>query len=252
MKVLLLGHNGNLGSFLTMKLSPDVLTTREVYFNGIDYDYIINCIGRADFDYCEVHKEESDYSNRDVMIDIYKCYPKSKIINFSSYFVYDSDGLCAETSPVTYDYNYSRQNLEKEQMVKNGVSFRLGKLFGHPQLNKQKKLTEYIIQNDNLFMDDVAFNPTSLTQIYKIVLHEINTGELHGIYNAANNNFATPFEYALFIDRVMGTNKKIGKVDKIERAFHNNGRFLMSLEKISKHVSLTDWQEDMIIYLKSL
>jgi dTDP-4-dehydrorhamnose reductase len=252
MKILLLGHNGNLGSFLTMRLSPDVLTSREVYCNGVDYDYVINCIGRADFDYCEEHKEESDYSNRDVVLDIQKWYPTSKIINFSSYFVYDSVGLCTEDSPVTHKYNYTRQNLEKEQLVKNGVSFRLGKPFGHPQLSKQSKLTEYIIQNDDLFLDDVTFNPVSLAQIYKVILYEIRMRDLHGIYNLANNNLTTPFEYGAFINRMMGTSKKITRVNEIKRTFHNNGRFTMSLDKLRKLVHLTDWQDDMITYLKSL
>jgi dTDP-4-dehydrorhamnose reductase len=225
---------------------------REVYSNGVNYEYVINCIGRPDIDYCELHKEETDYSNRDVMIDIQKCYPKSKIINFSSYFVYDSDGLCTEDSPVTYKYHYTRQNLEKEQLVKNGISLRLGKPFGHPQVDKQSKLTEYIIQNDNLFLDDVAFNPVSLSQIYKIVLYEIETGNLHGVYNVANNNLVTSFEYGIFINKIMGADKKITRVEEIKRAFHNNNKFSMSLDKISKHVTLTDWQEDMISYLKSL
>jgi dTDP-4-dehydrorhamnose reductase len=250
MKVLLLGHNGNLGSYLADKLSPDILYSRIVYPNNVKYDYVINCIGRTDLDYCEAHKEETDYSNRDVVKDIQKYYPGSKIINFSSYFVYDSYGLCSEDSTVTYRYNYTRQHLEKEQLVNNGVSFRLGKLFGHR--DKQHKLTEYIIHNDNLILDDITFNPASLSQVYRIVLHELNTGELHGIYNAANNNLTTSFEYGVFIDKIMGAGKKITRVKEIKRSYHNNGRFAMSLDKISKHVNLTDWHEDMITYLNSI
>lgn len=250
MKILLLGHNGNLGSFLAAKLSPDILYSRLVYPNGIDYDYVINCIGRTDLDYCQSHKDETDYSNRDVVIDIQKYYPRSKIINFSSYFVYDYDGLCTEESPVTYKYNYTRQHLEKERLIKNGVSFRLGKLFGQP--NKQNKLTELIIHNDDLILDDIAFNPASLMQIYRIVRCELETGNLYGIYNAANMNLTTSFEYGTFINMIMGTNKKITRVREIKRSYHNNGRFSMSLDKISKHVLLSAWEEDMITYLKSL
>ena len=251
MKILLLGHNGFLGSYLRGLLDVDVLLDRDVYDNGIDYDYVINCIGRADIDYCETHKEETDYSNRDVMLDIQACYPYSRVINFSSYFVYDSDGICSEDSRVTYKYNYCRQLLEKEQLVKFGVTFRLGKLFGHSQ-KKQKKLTEYIIQNDNLILDSVEFNPTSLKQIYKAILYELSTQNLYGIYNLANKNLTTPFEYGVFIDKIMGTHKKIIRGIETKRIFHNNGRFSMSLEKISKHINLTDWKEDMITYLKSL
>ena len=141
--------------------------------------------------------------------------------------------------------------MEKEQLVKHGVSFRLGKLFGHPRMN-QRKLTEYIIQNDNLILDCVEFNPTSLNQAYKTILYELKTKKLQGIYNLANKNLVTPFEYGIFINKIMGSNKKITMGDEVKRIFHNNGRFSMSLEKISKHINLTDWKEDMIIYLKSL
>ena len=46
MKILLLGHNGYLGSYLHEHISSDVLTDRGVYDNGQKYDYIINCIGK--------------------------------------------------------------------------------------------------------------------------------------------------------------------------------------------------------------
>ena len=96
MKVLLLGHRGYLGSYLNQHLDVDVLETRELYDNGAEYDYVINCIGIAVLEYCEEHKRESDYANRDVILDIKKYYHQSKIINFSSYYVYNQIGLCTE------------------------------------------------------------------------------------------------------------------------------------------------------------
>ena len=122
-----------------------------------NYDYIINCIGKPDLEYCENNVQETNYSNRDILLDIQKYYPKSKIINFSSYYVYDNEGLNNETSRVTYSYNYTRQKLEGEKLINNGVSFRIGKLFGYSQIDKQNnfKTIKQVIEetlNDKLNM----------------------------------------------------------------------------------------------------
>lgn len=249
MNVLLLGEKGYLGSYLYEKLKVDTLETRELYNNGKTYDYVINCIGKPNLEYCEIHKEETDYSNRDVIKDIKKLYPTSKIINFSSYYVYNDEGMCNEESKVTHKYNYTRQKLEGEQLVNNGVSFRVGKLFGHPS-NNQQKLTEYILNNDNLTLDNVYFNPTSLNQVFQVVKWELENNKLNGIFNLSNNDITTHYEYGVFINNILQTNKNIVQIDKLERQFDNYGKFLMSCDKLKQFVPLTSWKEDMIAYLK--
>lgn len=250
--VLLLGENGYLGSFVYEKLNVDILEDRKIYNNGKQYQYVINCIGRPSLEYCEQHKEETDYSNKDIINDIQKYYPNSKIINFSSYYVYNDEGLCDENSKVTYQYNYTRQKLEGERLVKNGINFRIGKLFGHPNLNKQNKLTEYIIKSKEITLDEIWFNPTSIQQVLKVIEFELENNILNGIYNLSNEGIVTHYNYGSLVDKLLGTNKIIHKVSKIDRIFNNYGHFKMSCEKLKQYISLTSWEEDLKKYIKNL
>jgi dTDP-4-dehydrorhamnose reductase len=249
MKVLLLGHNGYLGAHLLENIDVDILQERNVYNNGKTYDYIINCIGKPNLEYCEKNPIETNYSNCDVILDIKKIYPKSKIINFSSYYVYNDDGECTENSVVTKKYNYTRQKLKGESLIENGVSFRVGKLFGSSK-NTQNKLTEHILSSKELHLDNVWFNPTSLSQIEQVVKFELHNNKLQGIFNLANSGNTTHYEYGIFINNLLNSNKIINKIEKIQRGFDNYGRFLMSLEKIKKYVKLNDWKCDMKDFLK--
>jgi dTDP-4-dehydrorhamnose reductase len=249
--ILLLGHSGYLGSYLKAHIKADILSDRKIYNNGVQYKYIINCIGKPDLEYCELNKQETDYTNRDIIDDIQYHYFNSKIISFSSYYVYDDVGLCNEESKTTKLHNYTRQKLEAEQKIKNGVVFRVGKLFGHHDISKQNKLTEHIINNDKIELDEITFNPTSLKQILLAIKYELETGKLYGIFNLANEGVVTHYDYGIFINECLKTNKKIYKVESLKR-FSNYGRFTMSCEKIKKYISLIDWKYDMIEYLNEI
>lgn len=248
--ILLLGEKGYLGSFLYDRLNTDILKSREIYNNKKQYQYIINCIGKPNLEYCEQNKEETDYSNRDIIVDIQKYYPNSKIINFSSYYVYNDKKLCDETSKVTYQYNYTRQKLEGEKLIKNGVSFRIGKLFGHNL--KQNKLTEHIINSNEVTLDEVQFNPTSVQQVLKVINLELKDNNLYGVYNLSNDGITTHYDYGVFINKILGTNKIINKVSKVNKIFNNYGYFTMSCEKLKQYILLTSWEDDLEKYIKTL
>jgi dTDP-4-dehydrorhamnose reductase len=252
MKILLLGHKGYLGSYLNKNLEVDFLKERKIYNNGKEYDYVINCIGKPNLEYCESNPEETNYSNYEIIKDITLFYPNSKIINFSSYYVYDDFGYCTEESNTTKKYKYCEQKLNGENLIKNGVSFRIGKLFGHNDLLKQNKLTEYIIKNDELTLDNVSFNPTSLSQVLKILEFEIKNNTLFGVYNLSNYGNETHYNYGCYINNLLGGSKKITQLDKINRNFSNYGKFLMSTEKLNKIYKLTPWQTDVKNYIQSL
>ena len=251
MKILLLGHKGYLGKYLNRYLVCDVLNSRGVYDNGVEYDYVINCIGKPNLEYCEENIEETHYTNCGVVSDILKHYPKSKIINFSSYYVYDDEGFCSEESKVTNKYQYCSQKLESESLVTNGVTFRVGKLFGDEDLS-QNKLTEYIIQNHTLTLDSVPFNPTSLKQVLNVVNHELTTHTLNGVYNLSNSGYVSHYEYGLFISKILGIKKRIRRINRQSRLFHNYGKFLMDTSKLNSMVELTPWEDDITDYLKNL
>lgn len=248
MKILLLGHKGYLGSYLLKHLSADILLKRNVYDNGNKYSYVINCIGTPDLKTCKNNPEKTNYSNRDILIDIKKYYPKSKIINFSSYYVYNNNHSSIETSNVTKNNIYSKQKLEAEEINKNGVNFRIGKLFGNPDINKQNKLTEHFLKANSIEVDNIAFNPTSVMQILDVILYELKNNNLKGIYNLSNNKPSTHFEYVKFIDNYMDSKKDIKLVDKFYN-FSNYGKFTMDCSKIAKHIKLRCWKEDMVKYL---
>jgi len=251
MKILLLGHRGYLGSFLHQHLDVDTLSERDVYDNGNRYDYVINCIGKPDVEYCESHWHETDYSNWLVIADIIRYYPGAKIINFSSYYVYDDEGLCIERSKTTARYAYMRQNLLAEKIVKiakNGVSFRLGKLFGNKD-HKQSKLITYIIENDDLILDSVLFNPTSVQQVLEVINYELSRNCMHGIYNLSNLGYVSAYELGVYVNEVLGTHKHITKIEKMDRSFHNYGRFLMDVSLLNNICPLVDWKTDVKKYV---
>lgn len=253
MKILLLGHNGYLGSYIYRNLDVDILgkKTGKLQSNHKEYDYVINCIGKPDLEYCESHPKESKYSNYLVLNDIKKFYPNSKIINFSSYYVYDDEGFCNENSKTTDKYNYTKHKLLGEKEVLNGVSFRIGKLFGN-KYKIQNKLTDHIIQNNEIWLDTVSFNPTSARQILEVIKYELNNKNLEGIYNLSNKGNTTHYDYGIYIDRFLDSKKIIHKVKKIDRKFHNYGKFLMSTKKIENIIPLTSWEEDLNNYLREL
>lgn len=250
-KFLLLGHNGYLGSYLLNSLDCDILEGRELYNNSFKYQFIINCIGKPDLEYCELNQDETLYSNALIIEDIKNFYPESKIINFSSYYVYNDIGLCNEESNTTIKYAYCRQKILGEQLNINGLNFRIGKLFGN-HLSSQNKLTEYILKNDRLEIDTVTFNPTSVYCISELLKNYDFLNENFGIYNLSNRGIVSHYDYALFINNFLNDIKLIIKSDKNIRPFENYGKFTMDISKINKLVYIERWENDMKNYLQKV
>jgi dTDP-4-dehydrorhamnose reductase len=250
MHILLLGHRGYVGGYLHkhLKYEHDIFPLQD------RYDCIVNCVGKPNLEYCEENPEVSEVSNYKVIIPYMIKYPKAKVINFSSYYVYDAAGLCTETSNVTRKYMYTLHNLLCEELVtfNGGVSFRLGKVFGNIESIGKGKLTEYIIKNDILTLDSVMFNPVSVYQIQAIVEYELDNNNMYGVYNAANLGSVDSYNYGVFMDACLKSCKHITRVDKMSRLFHNYGRFLMSVDKLNSVLPLTDWRIDMIKYLEEI
>ena len=253
MNVLLLGNKGYLGSYLCNNLECDVAEVEDLPSLEQKYSYVINCIGKSSLEYCEDYPKNSLYSNALVLSDIIKSQPYAKIINFSSYYVYDSDGPCTEQHPTTNVYNYCRHNLLSEQITnclgEQGLSFRLGKLFGHPEIDRQNKLFEYIIKNDNVTLDTVMFNPTSLAQVCSVIKFELSTKLLSGVYNLSNKGTISHYEFGYIIKQILDDVKHIKKIDKLDRKFHNYGRFAMDTSYLESFVLLRSWQHDLYEYL---
>ena len=246
MKILLLGHKGFVGSYLYEHLSVDILSERDVYDNGEKYDYVINCIGRPNIGYCEKNIKETNYSNWLVIEDIIKYYPQAKIINFSTNAVYDGEGLNKEDGNTTDSYHYVKQKLKGEKLIQNGVTFRIGTLFGH-KFPQPGKFIEYILTQDNLKLDSVLFNPSSMTQILKVINYELEKNIFYGIYNLSNLGLVSHYDFGIAVTEMLGLKKNIEKVDKLDRLDSNYGRYLMDLSKLNAIYPLTHWKEDSLI-----
>ena len=248
MNIFLLGSRGYLGSYLQKHLNADTKIQE-----GKAYDYFLNCAGKPVLEYCEEHPEESYVSNFDVIRQTHKQIPEAKIISFSSYYVYDDEGYCSENSNTTNEYNYTKHKLLAEEYVteSGGVSFRIGKLFGNPE-SQQTKLTDVFLKADKITLDKVLFNPTSVKQVLSVILHELNTNSLEGVYNLSNKGITSHLNYCRYIDDYLQTRTEISIIEQMPKGFHNYGRFLMSVEKLNKVVALTPWQEDLREYLECI
>lgn len=248
MKILLLGETGYLGSWLKASLDKYDVETIDT---GKEYDFIINCIGKPDLEFCEEYPHTSLESNFQVVYNICEKHPKSQIIHFSSYYVYDGEGLCTEGSSVTDAYSYTRHKLASERVVLLGEGnyvFRLGKLFGY-SVSPQNKLTEYIINNDTITLDRMVFNPTSLQQVSDVVKAVLSEEIPWGLYNLSNLGTTTHYDYGIYINNYLGKEKTITPTDILPRKFHNYGRFAMSVQKLNKFFKLRGWQGDLENYL---
>ena len=77
-------HKGYLGSYLKENLTADIVDNKN------NYDYIINCIGKPNLEFCEVNPHISYESNFKVVSDAIDKHPYSKLIHFSSSRVFDN------------------------------------------------------------------------------------------------------------------------------------------------------------------
>jgi dTDP-4-dehydrorhamnose reductase len=248
MNILIFGDKGYLGSYLKDELGAYIKPCRL-------YDYIINCAGLVSVELAESDPAKSFNSNVQVVLDLIKNYPSSKLIHFSSYYVYDSNKICDEYARTTDAYYYMKHKLlsERHALTAGGICFRLGKLYGHYDLSKQSRLTEHIIKSsEDIILDNVGFNPTSLNTIVGVLKHEFKYRDLSGLYNLSDDGTSTHYLYGSYILNKLGIENKIQHIDKIKKIFHNYGRFTMNIDKIKKVMPIWQWTDRMDEYLRGI
>jgi dTDP-4-dehydrorhamnose reductase len=235
--IQIVGSKGFLGSELSKFLPP------------VSKNIVINCAGKSSLEYCEENPEQSLESNLNLVKRLASERPHL-LIHFSSYYVYDDAPICSELANTTRAYQYCKHKLESEQVVleAKGIVFRIGKLFGKEL--QPGKLFDYIATSKGtMTLDRVLFNPTSNSLIKKICLDVIFNNTLPSdVYNLGCDNPAS----AIDIAKHYGKDSYIRAIDKIEKPFHNYGRFLMDLSKIkSYYTSLPTWEEELWRYSQS-
>jgi dTDP-4-dehydrorhamnose reductase len=134
------------------------------------------------------------------------------------------------------------------------VCFRLGKLFGIPDVKKYKKLTEEIINKNIVQLDSIKFNPTSLNLVRTILEYELTTHSLFGIFNLCNSGAVSSYDYGIFISNLLGYKIQYDNIPRCNKFFDNYGKFLMSNNKLGLEagILINDWKTDMEEYLKCL
>jgi dTDP-4-dehydrorhamnose reductase len=249
MNITIVGERGYLGSYLMRRLQEDD-------YSKYEGDYVINCAGLVSVEISEQDPDRSFNSNAKLVRDLIKKYPDRKLISFSSYYVYDEpEVLCDELSKTTEAYAYMRHKLigEKYALIAGGLCFRLGKLYGHPDLNRQERLTECLIKNSEGFvLDNVIFNPTSLETVYTAIRFELLNQSLYGLFNLSDDGVTSHSSYGEFVLKCLNRRTPILRVDKTEKTFHNYGNFAMDIGKIKRIISLSHWTENMERYVSTL
>lgn len=251
MKILLLGHNGYLGSYLHKYLKCDIASGRYGrQAPSSNYDIVINCIAKTDMQWCENNPSQSFNVNAVFNLDLYTLFPNSKIISFSTYYVYNTDELATENHPLASNsLKYISHKILGEKYNHSGLIFRVGKLFGNPE-KKQGKLTDHILQENILELDSHKFNPCSCSQILRVIENKDFLLNNTGIFNLANEGITTPIDYAKFIINELNLNREIKEV--VRKPFPNYNKFTMDLSKIKQHFKLESWEHDMKEYLKCI
>lgn len=251
MNILLLGHNGYLGSYLHKHLQCDIATGRYGRLTpSNNYDIVINCIAKTNIQWCEDNPDQSFNINASFNLDLYTLFPGSKIISFSTYYVYDTDKLATENHPLASNsLKYISHKILGEKYNHSGLVFRIGKLFGNPY-KSQNRLTEYILSEPSLELDFHWFNPCSCKCILKVLQNTEFLMQSTGIFNLSNLGITTPVDYAEFILSKKGLQKRVKFVER--KPFPNYGRFAMDVSKIQQHLELDHWETDMEEYLECI
>jgi dTDP-4-dehydrorhamnose reductase len=104
---------------------------------------------------------------------------------------------------------------------------------------------------DEIFLDDVLFNPVSTKFVCDILKNIDFLEENIGIYNLANDGVVSHFDYGKYIANYLNLSISINQRHNFEKPFCNHGSFLMSLDKIKKYVKVNHWKHDMDIFLSS-
>ena len=209
MKILILGSSGILGNKLFNVLKKKF----KVYHNGIksrkyelnhknlkilinktNPNYIINCSAVTDIDYCEKNKKNCRRINTEILKKIFNIKKKDnlnfKLIHFSTDQMYNNTSLRSGKEilrPVVNNYYTKTKIMSEGICLKNQALIFRTNFFGYSKkgitfsqwvVNKFKNKEKFFL------VDDVFFNPLSLTTIGKII-HQIIKNDLYfsGIFN---------------------------------------------------------------------
>ena len=240
MKILIFGSSGILGYKLYIKLKSNY----KVYHNGLikrklnlNYknleillkricpDVIINCAALTNIDECEKNKIKCKKINFDLINNLFLIKKKNnlnfKLLHFSTDQMYDSKhNSSREISRIFIKNYYTKTKIMSERICLNNhaLVFRIN-FFGVS--NKGRTFSDWVrkkfMSNKRFYLvDDVYFNPISLTTISEIVDKIIKKKLFFsGIYNLGSKDKISKKDFAIKYAKLCNIYKKNYEIKKI-------------------------------------
>ena len=250
MKVLLLGHNGQLGKSLLNKLPNRInlfidniynkniinLNNFKKIYNEIKPEIIINCIAYTKVDKAEDNiidnKECYDVNSNFLQIIGKNISNKTLFIHISTDYVFDGNktqpySVDDEVNPIN-EYGKSKYRGEEyiRSIFKNYIIIRTSALFSSYGSNFVKSIFKLLNSNNEIqVVNDQFFVPTPAEDLAEVILEIVLNYKVNMIFSdifhfVGNGKFLNWFEFACKI-------KKIAKVDTlINSESSSNSKFL--------------------------
>ncbi len=233
MRYLICGNKGQLGKEFEKKLTElnknftgfDIDTTDigdidelRIIFEKFKPTVVLNCAAYNNVDAAETESQQAFRVNADAVHNLAELSENygSFLVHYSSDYVFDglkTGGLYTEGDRPHPVNQYGRSKLEGENLLEEymdrALIFRLSWVFGNGTQNFIHKLQNWADKNDklNIVCDETSV-PTYTGTVAEITLSALEQG-LSGMYHLTNSGYATRYEWAKLILKILGIKKFI-------------------------------------------
>ncbi len=279
MKYLVIGHKGQLGKEFVKKFSEmnynyvgvdiddlDISDYKSVakIFEEVKPDIVINCAAYNDVDGAEKDNQLAINVNFEGVKYLADFSKKNNafLIHYSSDYVFDGSkktDLYIESDEVNPINQYGKSKLLGEQNLQNILSdyliFRLSWVYGEGNQNFIYKFRNWSKNNKvlNVSFDEISI-PTYTKLIVDATLLSLNKG-LKGLYHLTNSGYASRYEWAKMIAKILNLDVLLLPVSKSEFNLPAERPYFsaMSNKKISQELNykIPDWEESLKLFLKN-
>ncbi len=284
-RIAIIGSKGRLGAALNRLWSPsfeilpfsrkdlDISQLGEVrrVLENLSCDYLVNCSGLTNVDYCEEHPEEAFLLNAMVpaLMAEYCVLRGIRFIHFSTDYVFGGEraGLLTEKDPTIPINQYGWSKLEGEKKVLEAatshVVLRVSWLFGPDKLSFiDSILTRALTQDRVEAITDKISCPTyahDIAEWTQIFLQNKTTGGIYHLCNSGECSWRDYGQYGLDCARECGMRLKATaisslKLDEIKIFQARRPRYsAMSTEKFAAIWGrpLRSWKDAVHAYISS-
>jgi len=276
MKYLLIGSLGQLGTefknffqnnqidfYETDLPTLDVGNFKEVekIFDIVKPDVVINCSAYNYVDRAEVDRWNAVRVNSIGVRNLAQACEKynSFLVHFSSDYVFDGEKPTYyveddRPNPVNF-YGWSKYFGEQAiaELLKEYLIFRVSWLYGFGTQNFIIKFLNWSEDTDTvrIAIDEVSV-PTSTRTVVEVTMKAIEEG-LVGLYHLTNSGFASRFEWALELKKLLGLRVNVlpAKSEEFQLPARRPKFSAMSNQKISDFLGITipPWRDELESFL---